>query len=1299
MHPSESLVSILTFSSNSKSVRFYLIVNVLPLLSATVGAIIFFTFPPRLRITDGGFADVSPVNTSSTLAGAGFKAALFQLSQDFQPTQGNKGKDGAHVWKRIELLYAFSPEKVDEDVAEAISIGRVLSLELKLRSIPLWKQLCQAPPVSNQRLCDPGDSYIAVAYPSSTKIDEESRLKGVVLNTTFDGKAQHLSPNPEILGNVLRDKSSSRLQRWMPRGSLDPTKLKSLRSTFAFNVSKMDVSSGLWDSLLDDVSQIVKSEEFTKHMLISLKIDATRGYEVVTWVTGIVELFVACTVFAFLATIVVTQRLVLSIAAAVVPVVSFASIVVFFDLTDGQREMPVAALLSWAYIVITCTETACAVDWLSQKYEERPVQPGNMYGNMCGKLCWLKGPCIFAAEVIGPHLLVAAMLAWISTCDFRILAAFATHTSIGLLTSSFYSIILCPNAVYIGDALENTTREYQVHFGQSYNETILQKGIRAICTQLPREFGQGRAKWRREAATRLSTGAAVALHTRFVWFGVLVITCVCITAFAALDTWPKFQGSMPPLFEENNEARILWDTMVLYDPLPSVETVLRDELDNILQCSPDGFDSEKCTSRLCDSGSNIKGFNECECYASDAKVGETCEGAAARMFGVHDRLSSQVWADFWTWVVAGMKLDLQYPRTLFGVDLNICYKSWQECVTKSDLGIPLILQDWTSGGIVSQASERGGFTNEFGSTAPLLENACNRFLCFCGDDTCKPEFKTNQLLGPWTPFCTQCPERFEIPSGSRRLSPAAGSDYRVGVHSEGGQILVNIVFGLIKPYKMPSLIRDSGLQFNTSFKLYEEDTQRKIISYCDGTHPDLQVTGKICWLKDFKLWLETKGELYPLPRSKFVQFLPEFIRDYRPKPLRGMDKDVSGNDFIWWDDEGNIKGFYMIFSATMAIQNDLEDTFAAWNSHVEARNKLCRWSFVGTPWVSISIDKMAGEAVQREGLKVWTSMVVVLVLGIFLLTFDPRLALAVMITLILCAAFLIIIAVHVGGRPHFGIIEIFIIVSFTCILASPLARLGVQYAASMRCGGSDCGVMKFFDNPQAQQTVRIPMQQVVFMDRVAKASVATFWVVEPLVGILLTAFPIGVLIMATSLVSHAQVGMSMTCASLVSIPAVAGVCPVLFVLGFAPSTVQNHAVGIVLVNWLENQGFHWMVGFFKDETKSYNADSVSNAKRVLRWPAKQRSLEHYDLSTVISTSSTEESNCTSSMVESKLSLAESRLSLAESKFTEVFGRILGKPAIPEEDFFKICSLEVESATGKPPFHHAVAVHNDVSAHG
>jgi hypothetical protein len=256
--------------------------------------------------------------------------------------------------------------------------------------------------------------------------------------------------------------------------------------------------------------------------------------------------------------------------------------------------------------------------------------------------------------------------------------------------------------------------------------------------------------------------------------------------------------------------------------------------------------------------------------------------------------------------------------------------------------------------------------------------------------------------------------------------------------------LVTVLFGISPPSDSNFLDTDPQWSYDSTFDAASPAAQRAMMSICDmgdAKKQELNVLEVSCWLKDFRDYMESRLEKFPVCRQcNFTGAVTDFVAAY-PRAAQS----------IWFDESGNVKA--TMFSFTVGPRSSVEEPLEdenRWLAHVSAMN-LDAESTASQAWATSQawVDAEAfDEALSSSWMVVLVTVALLTVAGLAY-TLDLKIT-ATIAVLTFCCGTALSFLMYCVFQWDFGPWELVITILFTCYSLEPAFRLSCVFMSRGR---------------------------------------------------------------------------------------------------------------------------------------------------------------------------------------------------------------------------------------------------------
>jgi len=291
------------------------------------------------------------------------------------------------------------------------------------------------------------------------------------------------------------------------------------------------------------------------------------------------------------------------------------------------------------------------------------------------------------------------------------------------------------------------------------------------------------------------------------------------------------------------------------------------------------LDASKCTLFWCEVAASVAVMPENTCQCSRKAQGGFCGSRKEILRVVGPKTFSS----------ADLETMKQYVQTVTGFTVAQIIGSPIEMA-------PVLLEEWETGQTALKP------VTQVEMLVPEMDCESHG-ICYCGTYVCQP-----------AEGYAMTTETFSLSASSsdnvgRRLIPHLEYSYTGPIQIASGQrASVEVIWGISTKPASPLLGEPEPTdrwEFLPSFDLRQPWAQRNIYTFCTSMPAQMKVTGRWCWLEDFRNTIVNSGGRFPLLQSDFEPAVQRYL-------ISGLTGVTPSKEFIW-DIDGTIKAMYARF--------------------------------------------------------------------------------------------------------------------------------------------------------------------------------------------------------------------------------------------------------------------------------------------------------------------------------------------------------------------------------------------------
>jgi len=291
---------------------------------------------------------------------------------------------------------------------------------------------------------------------------------------------------------------------------------------------------------------------------------------------------------------------------------------------------------------------------------------------------------------------------------------------------------------------------------------------------------------------------------------------------------------------------------------------------------------------------------------------------------------------------------------------------------------PILLQDWETGDLNYETLIQVDAELE----RDTADASCGwKEMCYCGTNSCR----RSQSGFRWIP------QAYVLSAPPRNLQIQ-----EIGTVPQNRRADISVVFGIQVDggaQLLGELAAEDVWSYSSAFEVSQPWAQRNIYELCTEPPAVLRVTEALCWMKDFRDFLERRGERFPIHNSRFDSLALDFFRV-------GLTGAASSKEKVWIKD-GKVKASFLSFLTDFSQEANVEDVMEYkehWDTSIGAYNaKASR--FANRAWHTSNLWVRA-EAQKELISSTMITLVICVILAfaaMLLFTFDAVLSLLVVI--------------------------------------------------------------------------------------------------------------------------------------------------------------------------------------------------------------------------------------------------------------------------------------------------------------
>lgn len=953
------------------------------LVTVAMGMVIF---PPNVESDFGNFMKTD--SPSSNMWDS------FEAAKAARDDEGRRLQLDMYSFMELLLFY----ETTDgSSIMSASAVGKIQAFEARVRSLPLWRELCSEAVDSERQLCDPGISYVNYLRPTLLMGPEASIEDIVPSSMRLDGLGREATPEESAVRLV---ESQVRHEVIFPRNydlsNYEAVPPSVLRTYFRFKIfcclmtdpaSVVEASNSAyqarWDAIVGEGGLLETLQTgIDDSVRVYFAGNALDELQVMQALQGDLLWAMGSMFFVLFYLIMHTRSFFLGSVSLLTVVLAVPVAYVWFAILAGTTKMSIASMLSLFLIVGLGSDVVFVFTdfWRDSKDqfdsdERRLAWTYSHAGKATLVTSFTTALSFFAniASVLKPlrefgyFMGLCVMFTWV-----LVLLIYAPLCSV---QESWAHDAKCWSCAERNDS------------GKSGGKRSKSKG-KSVMLSLFRSAVKYAAKIQGLWSKWSGPYVVMVYRLRFV----LTLGCTAIVFAELISTVQNTEvdTSMPNLFPEEhnlNRGKVVQQLFAPIDDVVDFTGGVASAPMEVEVCKEYVFrnNDDQCPLFWCETAFELSAAqgNECTCTRRSVPT-SSCDSRnwirlSLRIAGyglVQGQLRSAV-VDYWG--RSAGDATLQYNSDPRVRDMP-----------------KLLLQEWEAG--------TTSFVDMYEVTAQVRRDSLPSSrrcgwtdVCFCGVVPCFVqdgwEVLDTRLVLPGERLLVEA-----APLPALHPWPRALQSDDVLASNKMADVVVAV--GLVVSESAPLLgSQEEGelWTFKEGFNPSQPWAQRNLYGICAGLADDLFVMYSACWVKDFRDYVVARGHRYPLQPSVF----DEHILDFSTNAIVGEPPMtlLSPSAYLWFRDD-RLKAGSFTFKVNvhkdstpaeevMKYKTSWDDYIAAWNS--EATPSATGAFHISWQWVK-------AEAAKELVSSTFTTLVVLMVLAFgSMLLFTSDLTLSILV--------------------------------------------------------------------------------------------------------------------------------------------------------------------------------------------------------------------------------------------------------------------------------------------------------------
>jgi predicted RND superfamily exporter protein len=795
--------------------------------------------------------------------------------------------------KSITIIYKAK----GGDIFDGRAMGDIQDLELRLRSLPLWVDICSNHvPDALRYYCDPGNSFASYSWPTAVAV--EGSASSDIYTLRFDGRGTEQLPPPAALAYMEQGEHfATNPSRLFPH-SYEPPPIGSTgpgpatvrtRYVFAFDMaeaadsgSAQQITAAVIEAkerferlIIDEVYPLlVEQRVLYNHIDVYYHGDVITGHEVLGTLWNDLLWAVGSVFFVVLYLYVHTRSVLVSICAFTI---IFGAIPVAYVMVPMSKTTMVSFLSIFLTAGIGSDVIFVFFDFWVQSAE---VQQKSFY--IEERLAWMLMHA--GMNCLATSLTAAASFLANLASALLPLREFGLFMGLCILNVFVLTILLLPSSLVFYEQLRSRRLRKKTSPDEPAGDFA---GVLPDPEEHPSLQGSSDAPVHnvKSPEPRRSRRCLLVLLRRIEARRnlYLALTCACVFAFLlGIILTVEIDRDIPEVFPKGHNGYEVVRLQELFSSSPIIDYEREGAVappEEAAVCSPFGEApslGDQCGLHRCDAQANGG--------VSNSSTDVSCWRDTTVRSGLYVGVGNPLW-DFGDCSNLRVQLRLAVGSQPSNDEVA---SVWQTVLTNLSLPqdglaleineIPALYYDWWEQGATEMSPLFDAGTKRIVQDAATTTNACIvNTICFVGPLRCANN-NWQRLTDPSVAFSTPI----------QRVLQVAPSAATVPRHK---RIDVQVVWGIRATAYTPFVGKlEEQWSFDPSYQSESPWSQRGAVALCKDMPEDLRVltsTGSYCWVELFRAWLSNNNKKFP-------------SRDFDSDVLSWYSTSTEATESLWF---------------------------------------------------------------------------------------------------------------------------------------------------------------------------------------------------------------------------------------------------------------------------------------------------------------------------------------------------------------------------------------------------------------